>query len=467
MSLRTATAADVPGIAEVFIACWHAAYPGVVPDDVLGEIDLEAARQRWARLLHEEHGRWRVIVADDASGRVVGVTRYGRDPDDERLGHLFSLYVHPHHSAGGLGSELLSDATAWFAEQGLVEATLWVFERNAAARQFYEHRGWTAEGGRRVEPEFRAPEIRLRWSAVYQELAELATELPRQDLSNLDLLTTLELVRLMHSEDAAVPMVMVPALPAIATAITAVGERLRQGGRLIYVGAGTAGRLGVLDASECPPTFNTWPGQVVGLIAGGPVALSEAVEGAEDEKPAGARDLLDLGLTPEDAVVGISASGRTPYVLGAVEYARRLGALTVGIACNRAAALSALVQHPIEVEVGSELIAGSTRLKSGTSQKLVLNMISTISMIRLGKTYGTLMVDLKGTNQKLRARSRRIVAEATGRSLAEADAALAAAGGAVKAAILVLELDVDSARAEQLLKECDGNVRRAMDRGRL
>lgn len=221
--------------------------------------------------------------------------------------------------------------------------------------------------------------------------------------------------------------------------------------------------MGVLDASECPPTFNTWDGQVVGLIAGGPSAMVKAVEGAEDSKELAAADLDGIDLTENDIVVGISASGRTPYAIGAVEHARaRYGALTVGLSCNADSALAAAADHGIEVVVGPELLTGSTRLKAGTAQKLVLNMLSTISMIRLGKTYGNLMVDVRASNEKLRARSRRIVSLATGADDAAIEAALAATDGEVKSAILVVLGDVDGPTADRLLTESDGHLRAAL-----
>ncbi|MER7201400.1 N-acetylmuramic acid 6-phosphate etherase, partial [Streptomyces sp. NPDC000188] len=227
-------------------------------------------------------------------------------------------------------------------------------------------------------------------------------------------------------------------------------------------GAGTAGRLGVLDASECPPTFNTDPSEVVGLIAGGPSAMVKAVEGAEDSKELAAEDLDALGLTADDVVVGISASGRTPYAIGAVEHARGRGALTIGLSCNADSALAAAADHGIEVVVGPELLTGSTRLKAGTAQKLVLNMLSTITMIRLGKTYGNLMVDVRASNEKLRARSRRIVALATGADDAAIEAALAATDGEVKNAILVILGSVDGPTAARLLTDSKGHLRAAL-----
>ncbi|MGW0549762.1 N-acetylmuramic acid 6-phosphate etherase [Streptomyces altiplanensis] len=294
------------------------------------------------------------------------------------------------------------------------------------------------------------------------QLATLTTEAFRPELADIDRLPTAEIARIMNGEDRTVPEAVAAQLPRIAAAIDATAERMARGGRLVYAGAGTAGRLGVLDASECPPTFNTDPSEVVGLIAGGPTAMVKAVEGAEDSRELAAADLDALALTPDDTVVGISASGRTPYAIGAVEHARAAGALTIGLSCNADSALAAAAEHGLEVVVGPELLTGSTRLKAGTAQKLVLNMISTITMIRLGKTYGNLMVDVRASNEKLRARSRRIVALATGAQDAEIEAALTATDGEVKNAILVLLSGVDGPTSAALLDEAQGHLRAAL-----
>ncbi|WP_438313311.1 N-acetylmuramic acid 6-phosphate etherase [Streptomyces sp. HUAS TT3] len=294
------------------------------------------------------------------------------------------------------------------------------------------------------------------------QLDGLTTEAFRPDLAEIDRRTTLEIARTMNAEDAAVPTAVAAQLPRIAAAIDAIAARMARGGRLVYAGAGTAGRIGVLDASECPPTFNTAPGQVVGLIAGGPAAVLRSVEGAEDSAELAAADLTALELTRDDTVIGVSASGRTPYAVGAVDFARARGALTVGLSCNAGSALAAAAEHGIEVVVGPELLTGSTRLKAGTAQKLVLNLISTITMIRLGKTYGNLMVDLRASNEKLRARSRRIVALATGAGDEEIEAALTATGGEVKAAILVILGGVDGPAAAGLLSAARGHLRAAL-----
>ncbi|MGX5214558.1 N-acetylmuramic acid 6-phosphate etherase [Streptomyces violaceus] len=295
------------------------------------------------------------------------------------------------------------------------------------------------------------------------ELESLTTEAFRPELADIDRLPTLDIARLMNGEDATVAGAVAARLPQIAAAIDAVAERMARGGRLVYAGAGTAGRLGILDASECPPTFNTDPSRVVGLIAGGPEAVVTSVEGAEDSRELARADLEPVGLTSDDTVVGISASGRTPYAIGAVEYARTRGSLTVGLACNPGSPLGAAADHGIEIVVGPELLTGSTRLKAGTAQKLVLNMLSTITMIRLGKTYGNLMVDVRASNDKLRARSHRIVALATGAGDKEIEEALTATDGEVKNAILTILADVDGPTAARLLEESGGHLRAALE----
>jgi len=289
---------------------------------------------------------------------------------------------------------------------------------------------------------------------------DLVTEAVRTDLTAIDLAPTEELVRLMGEEDARVPAAVTAAASSIAAAVDAVAERLARGGRLVYVGAGTAGRLGILDAAECGPTFDT--DRVVAVMAGGTQAFVEAQEGAEDDAEAGARDLEGLAVGADDAVVAISASGRTPYVLGAAAHARARGAVVVGLSCNEDAALSRAVDVPVEVVVGPEFIAGSTRLKAGTAQKLVLNMISTIAMVKLGKTFGNLMVDVRATNEKLRARAVRIVAQAAGAAPADAEEALAAAGGDAKTAILMLLRGLGADDAKRRLEESGRDLRRAL-----
>ncbi|MDP9023259.1 MAG: N-acetylmuramic acid 6-phosphate etherase [Actinomycetota bacterium] len=295
-----------------------------------------------------------------------------------------------------------------------------------------------------------------------RDVGDLLTEQVRPDLADLDLRPTGELVRLMNREDATVPAAVATATDLLTAAIDAIVERLRVGGRLVYVGAGTSGRLAQLDAAECGPTFGVDPGRVVALLAGGPDAGKTAVEGAEDDTDAAERDIIESGVDHGDAVVGLAASGRTPYVLAAVDAARAAGALTVGVSCNPGTPLSARVDHPIEIPVGAEVIAGSTRLKAGTAQKLVLNTISTVAMVRLGRTFGNLMVDVQATNDKLRERARRIVAEATGAGPAAVHEALEAADSDVKTAIVSIAAGVDAETARRRLDEAGGAVRAAI-----
>jgi N-acetylmuramic acid 6-phosphate etherase len=291
---------------------------------------------------------------------------------------------------------------------------------------------------------------------------ELPTERVDDRYAAIDTASVAELAALMNEADMTVPTAVGAALPQIVTAIDAVIDGLARGGRLIYVGAGSAGRLGVLDAAECPPTFNTPHGLVKAVIAGGDGALALAVEGAEDDVRAGARTVVDHGITGADVVVGISASGHTPFVVAAVRAAAEVGAVTIGLSCNAATPLSAAVTHPIEVPVGPEVVAGSTRLKAGTAQKLVLNMISTIAMVRLGKTYGNLMVDLRVTNAKLRHRAVRIIQRVTGAAPQTAEAALDAAGLDVKTAIVTIGASCDVAEARRRLSAAGGRLREAL-----
>ncbi|WP_182876741.1 N-acetylmuramic acid 6-phosphate etherase [Microbispora sp. H10670] len=282
-------------------------------------------------------------------------------------------------------------------------------------------------------------------------LAALATEQSDPRYSGIDTLPTEEIARLMNAADAAVPAAVGLAVPAISAAVDAIAARMAGGGRLLYVGAGTSGRLAVLDASECPPTFGTHPDLVQGIIAGGEAALVRSVEGAEDDAGAGAAVIRDKQVGPLDSVVGISASGRAPYVVGAVEEARRRGALTVGLACNTGTPLARAAERGIEVIVGPEVVTGSTRLKAGTAQKLVLNMISTITMIRSGRTYGNFMVDVVASNSKLVDRAARIVSDITGADVPDAREVLEDAGRDVKTAVVMIERRVGADDARALL----------------
>jgi N-acetylmuramic acid 6-phosphate etherase len=284
------------------------------------------------------------------------------------------------------------------------------------------------------------------------------TERANPATAKIDRMTPLEIVRLINREDAKVAEAVAEAEREIALAIEKIAERFRRGGRLIYVGAGTAGRMGVLDASECPPTFRTDPAMVVGVIAGGDSALRNAIEGAEDNREAGIAAMKDLGVSDADTVCGISASGGAPYVVAAVEYARSVGAMTVAVTCNPDPPLARAAEIAIKTIVGPEVIAGSTRMKAGTAQKMVLNMLTTGAMIQMGKIYGNLMVDLNPTNQKLVKRARRIVCEVCGVDEETAESALGAAGWHVKTAIVMLKRGVNAEAAHNLLEDAGGRI---------
>ena len=296
-----------------------------------------------------------------------------------------------------------------------------------------------------------------------EDLGGLATEASDPRYAELDRMSVAQLAQTMNDADATVPGAVQRALPQIVPAIEATAERLARGGRLVYVGAGTPGRIGVVDASECPPTFSTPPELVFAIMAGGPGAIVNPVEGAEDDADAGSAAIDEAGIGPLDTVIGIASSGRTPYVVAAIRRARERGALTVGLSCNVGTVLSVAAEHGIEVEVGPEVLSGSTRLKSGTAQKLVLNMFSTIVMVRNGKAYGNLMVDLKATNHKLRERATRMV-----QSIADVDrdaavGALESADYDVKIASIMLRRGEDLAAATARITAADGRLRTALE----
>ena len=293
-------------------------------------------------------------------------------------------------------------------------------------------------------------------------LKNMSTETRNQNTMNLDIMTPLEVVTVMNQEDAKVPAAITPALPNIAQCVTWAIESIENGGRIIYMGAGTSGRLGVLDAVECPPTFGVAPEVVVGLIAGGEKAFVKAVEGAEDSRELGRQDLVDIKLTKTDIVIGIAASGRTPYVLGGLAYAQEMGCHTVGISCNPGSAVGAAAELAIEVVPGPECLTGSTRLKSGTCQKLILNMISTATMVGCGKAYQNLMVDVMQTNEKLVVRAQNIVMEATGCDRETAAEKIGIAGGNAKTAITMILADCGLEEAKARLHKAKGHVREAI-----
>lgn len=293
-------------------------------------------------------------------------------------------------------------------------------------------------------------------------LNNMSTERRNPNTMNLDTMAPLEVVTVMNQEDAKVPEAIKPALPHIAQCVSWAISAIEAGGRIVYMGAGTSGRLGVLDAVECPPTFGVSPDVVVGLIAGGEKAFVKAVEGAEDSRELGRQDLADICLSPRDIVIGIAASGRTPYVLGGLDYAREVGCHTVGISCNPGSPVGAGAELAIEVVPGPECLTGSTRLKAGTCQKLILNMISTATMVGCGKVYENLMVDVMQTNEKLVVRAQNIVMEATGCDRETAAEKIALADGNAKTAITMILADCDVKEARLRLEKAKGHVRQAI-----
>lgn len=295
------------------------------------------------------------------------------------------------------------------------------------------------------------------------ELDQLVSEARNPATMQIDLMSTPEILAAINGEDTKVAEAVKHELPQIAIAVDRIVEAFRAGARLIYMGAGTSGRLGVLDASECPPTFGVPEGMVIGLIAGGDRALRHPIEGAEDDRNEGQRDLEKIGLTAQDVVVGIAVSGRTPYVIGALEHAKAMGATTVALSCNPDSTIARLADIAISPVVGPEALTGSTRLKSGTAQKLVLNMLTTASMIRIGKTYQNLMVDVNASNEKLLARAVRIVMQATDCTPQQAEAALEMTDNDVKLAILVRLTGLDVTAARNTLQSAGGFLRRAIE----
>ena len=297
---------------------------------------------------------------------------------------------------------------------------------------------------------------------LLQTLSTLITEQRNLNSMNVDSLSALEIVQLMNEEDKQVPLAIEKCLPQIAQAVECIVAAFQQGGRLVYIGAGTSGRLGVLDASECPPTFGVSPEMVKGIIAGGERALRHPIEGAEDSKEQAVVDLQTIQFSSKDVLVGIAASGRTPYVIGALEYAKSLGSVTVSIASNPNSAMANIVDIAIDTVVGAEVLTGSSRLKSGTAQKLVLNMLTTASMILMGKCYQNLMVDVQASNEKLKARAIRIVMQATDCDKALAEETLKQADQNAKLAIMMILSGLDRAQAEALLEKHHGKLQLAL-----
>lgn len=295
------------------------------------------------------------------------------------------------------------------------------------------------------------------------DLSNMVTESRNAASQQIDTLSTIEMLKVINEEDKKVALAVEQVLPQIALAVDVIAAAFQKGGRLIYSGAGTSGRLGILDASECPPTYGTKPEQVIGLIAGGHPAIFKAVENAEDNRELGADDLKALDFNHNDVLVGIAASGRTPYVLGAMEYAKSLGATVGCISCNPQSAMTELADISITPIVGPEVVTGSSRMKAGTAQKLVLNMLTSGAMIRIGKVYGNLMVDVEATNAKLVERQKKIVMEATECSREEAETALVACNGHCKTAIVMILAQLSAGEAKSLLANNNGFIRKAIE----
>ena len=297
-------------------------------------------------------------------------------------------------------------------------------------------------------------------------LQNLSTETRNLQTQNLDQMTPLEIATAMNNEDLKIASSITPHLPLISEAITIASSSLKKGGRIFYMGAGTSGRLGVCDAAECPPTFSASPTDFIGLIAGGPSAFIKAVEGAEDSLTLGKEDLIKYNCTSKDTIIGLAASGRTPYVIGGLIYAKNIGCKTVSISCNLNSEIGKIAHIKIEVNVGPEVLTGSPRLKAGTAQKMILNMISTGAMVLCGKVYGNLMVDLMQNNNKLKVRAENIVMEVTGVNREKAREVIEKANGSVKVAIVMILGNVDCEEAKKRLEKGDGFVRKALDIGK-
>jgi N-acetylmuramic acid 6-phosphate etherase len=457
---------DEPHFAAGTCSCEHCA--GRAPADSLvdflrdmvGHVAARGGRSTVCLLPNDDVADWNDVAS------LPGLAILATDPYWKHHGHPAEQFVARYAARlvdaarrHGVGAQL------WLPAFGLTRDDLDDFDAAAAAARAAgvdDIWTWGYEACAHMTS-LATPDAELVWEHVTRTLTGgRVTEARVAAHADLDLRSTRELIDLINDEDAKVPTAVRAAAPDLAHAIDAIVSRLERGGRLVYVGAGSSGRLALVDAAECGPTFGIPPEQVVALVAGGPTALAVAQEAAEDDEQAGAEDVAAAGVGPDDAVVALSASGRTPYVLGAARAARAAGALTVGVVCAPGSELGRVVDHLVVAVVGAEVLAGSTRMKAGTAQKLILNTISTVAMVKLGKTYGNLMVDVVASNAKLRGRTRRAVALATGASDDEAGAALDDANGEAKVAIVSLLAGVDPAAARTRLKEAGGVVRRAL-----
>lgn len=467
-SLRDGRRADAPALGEILVSACRASYPDFAPASVLDSLDAGA----FARDIAARWEDFLTLVAANGDDAPLGFVRFGREPAQESdggapRGHVMSLYVLPGASGQGIGGTLLRSALERLRADGLSTVTLWVFEGNRVGRRFYEGLGFTATATTRIEPGWGQPVVRYVSSpgAGAPRGEVLAVASPTEDrnprTADIDRLDALPLLERLNDEDALVAGTVRRALPAVARLVEAAVAALARGGRVHYFGAGTSGRMALLDAAELPPTYGVSPDLFVAHMAGGDVAKGRANEGSEDDEAEGAREAAE-SVGAADIVIGIAASGYTRYVGGALRAAREVGAHTGLVTSNPRAPLAALADTVVLTETGPEAITGSTRMKAGSAHKLVLNSFSTAVMVRSGRTWSNLMVDVVPSNAKLRGRVVRMLAQATGLEERPCEEALAAAGNEAKTALVMLLSGVTAEGARAALAKGGGVVSRAL-----
>ena len=468
MSLRPAAREEAPALARILVEACRARYTGFAPPTVLDSLDVAVV----ARDIAAAWDTCQTLVSVDGSDSPLGFVRFGPDHSGdsnggELCGHVRSLYVSPEASERGVGGSLLDAALERLDADGLETVTLWVFEGNHEARRFYERHGFTVTGTTRVA-DWGLPAVRY----VHAPAAEvepvdgvLVVASPTEDrnpaTADIDHLPVRRLLECLNDEDARVAGAVRQALPAVADLVEAALNSLGHGGHVHYFGAGTSGRIALLDAAELPPTYGVPPDLFVAHLAGGDGAVRRAREGSEDDQAQGAQEAAEA-VVAGDLVIGIAASGYTRYVGGALRAAREAGAHTGLVTSNPSAPLAALADTVVVTETGAEAITGSTRMKAATAQKLVLNSFSTAVMVRTGRTWSNLMVDVVPTNAKLRGRMVRLLAQATGLEEEACEEALVAAGNETKTALVMLLSGRSAAAARDALSRGDGVVARAL-----
>lgn len=466
ISVRPAARDEAPALAEILVAACRAGYTAFAPPRVLASLDVAA----FARELATSWDTCQTLVSVDATDAPLGFVRFGLDHSGDSnggalWGHVLSLYVSPAASDRGVGGALLGAALERLDAEGLETVTLWVFEGNHEARRFYERHGFTATPTTRLA-EWGLPAVRYVHAPVpevapVRDVVKSPTEDRNPATADIDRLPVPRLLERINDEDAQVAGAVRRALPSVAELVEAALASLEHGGRVHYFGAGTSGRMAVLDAAELPPTYGVPPELFVAHLAGGDAAVRRALEGSEDDEAEGAREAAE-SVGADDLVIGIAASGTTRYVRGALRAAREAGARTGLVTSNPSAPLAALADTVVATETGAEAITGSTRMKAATAQKLVLNSFSTAVMVRTGHTWSNLMVDFVPTNAKLRGRVLRLLAQATGLEAAACEEALVAAGNDTKAALVTLLSGRSAADARQALERGGGVVARAL-----